>query len=259
MDSVSESIVYNYNELLELFLDFGEALMNSGGEVNRVEDSLGRMMRSYGALDVNVMVITPGIMVTATFPDGTTITQTRRIHTSVKPDFSRFKKLNALSRKCSVKPLSFDDLKKELEIIKNKNISKKRVYLGSIIAAASFSVFFGGSILDGVIGGLFGLLICLLQEYFSPNWPTKAFLYFLTALVAGFGICFAANYISVIHLDKIMIGDIMILVPGVALTNAVRDMLVGDNISGVMRVVESLVWTGALVAGFMIPMIMLGV
>ena len=46
-------------------------------------------------------------------------------------------------------------------------------------------------------------------------------------------------------------GDIMLLIPGVAMTNATRDMLSGDTISGVMRFVESLLWAVALALGFM--------
>ena len=43
-----------------------------------------------------------------------------------------------------------------------------------------------------------------------------------------------------------MIGDIMLLIPGILMTNSIRDILIGDTISGVMRLVESLLWAGAL-------------
>lgn len=39
-----------------------------------------------------------------------------------------------------------------------------------------------------------------------------------------------------------MIGDIMLLIPGILMTNSIRDILIGDTISGVMRLVESLLW-----------------
>ena len=48
-----------------------------------------------------------------------------------------------------------------------------------------------------------------------------------------------------------MIGDIMLLIPGIAITNAIRDMLMGDTISGLMRLIEGILWAGALAAGFM--------
>ena len=55
-----------------------------------------------------------------------------------------------------------------------------------------------------------------------------------------------------------MIGDIMLLIPGIAMTNAVRDVLVGDTISGIMRLIETLLWAGSLACGFMIAIWLIG-
>ena len=52
--------------------------------------------------------------------------------------------------------------------------------------------------------------------------------------------------------------SIMLLIPGIAMTNSVRDMLVGDTISGIMRLTESLLWAGSLACGFMISIWMIG-
>ena len=46
-------------EILRALLDLGQALLEYGGEVNRVEDTLERMGRAYGAKGMNVFVITP--------------------------------------------------------------------------------------------------------------------------------------------------------------------------------------------------------
>ena len=52
-------------------------------------------------------------------------------------------------------------------------------------------------------------------------------------------------------MDKILIGDIMLLIPGLAMTNAIRNMLGGNTISGLIRLTESLIWAAALAGGFM--------
>ena len=62
-----------------------------------------------------------------------------------------------------------------------------------------------------------------------------------------------------LNLDKIMIGDIMLLIPGIAMTNAIRDMLMGDTISGLMRLIESILWAGSLAVGFMASIWMVGI
>ena len=63
-----------------------------------------------------------------------------------------------------------------------------------------------------------------------------------------------ANLIPGLQMDKIMIGDIMLMIPGLAMTNALRNMLVGNTISGTMRLAESLIWAAALAGGFMVAL-----
>ena len=70
------------------------------------------------------------------------------------------------------------------------------------------------------------------------------------------GIC--TNFLTFLHLDKIMIGYIMLLIPGLAMTNSIRNILVGNTISGVMRLIEAVLWAAALALGFMIAMFVTG-
>ena len=47
-------------------------------------------------------------------------------------------------------------------------------------------------------------------------------------------------------MDKIMIGDIMLLIPGLMSTNAIRDVLIGDTLSGIIRLIAALLLAAAL-------------
>ena len=80
----------------------------------------------------------------------------------------------------------------------------------------------------------------------------------LGSFLAGIGICLISRWLPFLHEDKIIIGDIMLLIPGIPMTNAVRDILVGDTISGIMRLVETLLWAGALACGFMAAIFIIG-
>ena len=71
-------------------------------------------------------------------------------------------------------------------------------------------------------------------------------------------ICVSANIIPKISADNIIAGDIMLLIPGVAFTNAIRDLLVGDTISGLFRLIESLLWAAGLAVGFMLAIFITG-
>ena len=240
------------SELIDILLDFGETMLGSGAEIARVEDSLSRMGNSYGAVKTNAFVINSSIELTIRFEDGETVTRTRRIRSSGSTDFEKLRKLNALSRECVGNRMPVAQLREAVDEIRESGIFVWKSYLGSLLAAGSFSIFFGGSILDAVISGIFGLLICWLQIRFSPLTPNKVFFLFVSSVLSGAGICLVNLIIPGLHIDKIIIGDSKLLVPSIAITTAVRDTLIGETIAGITRLADCLVWAAALAAGFML-------
>ena len=75
---------------------------------------------------------------------------------------------------------------------------------------------------DGLVAALFGLVICRLQRHFGPQCPNRLVFNLLSALAVGISITLCAFFPAGAHADKILIGDIMLLIPGLAMTNAVR-------------------------------------
>ena len=246
------------NALLSVFLDFGEAMMSSGAEIRRVEDSLSRMGASYGALRTDVFAITSSLVLTLRFPEGE-YTGSRRIE-QTDTNFDKLRKLNALSRKCTETVLSAEEIAAELAVICREKCSSVKLYLGSALASGAFAVFFGGNLYDGFFSALFGLLICFFQSKIAGFFPNKAFFLFFTSFVCGIGIRLAARPLLFLplHPDMIIIGDIMLLVPGIATTMSVRDILVGDTISGFTKLVECILWAASLAAGFVLAMMLCG-
>ena len=59
-------------------------------------------------------------------------------------------------------------------------------------------------------------------------------------------------------MDKVIIGNIMLLIPGVGLTNALRDLLVGDNIAGLIRLIEAVIMALAIAAGYFLFVFLVG-
>ena len=237
-------------KILRQLIHVGELLLMNGAEVKRVEETIARMGRAYGATETDVFVITSSIVVTITFPDGEMLTQTKRIRSSGGTDFSKIEELNALSRRCCEQPLSVTELTAEIERIRSVRQGNPYFYCGSMLAAGSLAMFFGGNIADGVAAALVAVLICIMQRWLSPLCMNNVIFNLIASFVTGTVICLLAGFLPV-HVDKIMIGDIMLLIPGLALTNAVRNVLIGDTISGIMRLTESLLWAGVLACGFM--------
>ena len=244
--------------ILHQLMELGEAMMASGAEVNRIEDTLNRLGKAYGAERMNVLVITSSIIITMVLPGGQELTQTRRILTPGGTDFTKMEQLNALSRQCCAHPLEADALGRQIRSICGNDLPRPGFYAGSILTAGSFTLFFGGNLMDAAIAMAFAVLVGLLQERLTPLCPNRIVFNLLAALLTGLGIGAAVHLFPILHGDKIMIGDIMLLIPGLAMTNSIRDMLVGDTISGIMRLIESLLWAAALAFGFMAAIWLIG-
>lgn len=253
------TFLQTHSRILHALLDIGQTLLISGAEINRVEDTLIRLGRAYGAVRVDIFVITSDIVLTIQFPDGDEVTQSRRISQTPSTDFTKLERLNALSRECCASPLPLDELYRRVAAISETRTPKPLLYLGSALGAGCFAIFFGGSAYDALAAGLLGLLVCLLQQRVLPVFRNAAVFQFLTALLVGSIVCLAARVCATISADNILIGVIMLLIPGVATTNAARDMLIGHTISGLLRLAESLLLAGALALGFGSALYLFGV
>lgn len=215
------------------------------------------MGKAYGAVDMNVFVITSSIVVTMVMPDGEEITQSRRLLGSGSVDFSKVERLNQLCENYCNDKFSIFTLKTELKKIKQNFYPDWMYYAGGILAAGSFAMFFKGTFLDGICAAIGAIIICLMNNYMGRLSPNVVTMQLLCSLVTGLFIGSAASIYPELHADKVMIGDIMLLIPGIAMTNAVRDILVGDTIAGLLRFIESFLWAGALAGGFMCSMLIL--
>ena len=85
---------------------------------------------------------------------------------------------------------------------------------------------------------------------FSAFWGSSAFAGFAAITFVHFGFGHDAN--------MIMIGDIMLLIPGLMLINSVREMLCGDLMSGLLRLLESIVLALSIACGFAVAIMTLG-
>ena len=244
-------------EFLRLLVDFAEEILNSGAEINRVEDTVCRMGTAFGAKRVNVFVITSVIVITLDMPNGETFTESRRIASNGAVNFSRLEALNKLSRKYCAEKFSVEELRRRFNscLVSFKTVA---YYIGSVIAAFSFAIFFGGTLFDGLVSGIFALFICLFSLNSYKFCPTSAAAKFLCSLITGVFICAVCRFVPVLHADKIMIGDIMLLIPGIALVNSTSNIIVGDTVSGLTRFTESVVQAAALAGGFMLAIFIVG-
>ena len=199
------------SHFLHILVRMGEALQNSGAEVFRVEDTLNRIAIAYGAEDVNVFVITSSIVVTLTMPDLPPQTQTRRLRKSTGNDLLELEQLNALSRRiCAEKP-PVEEFQQQLSTILAQPGEPRLHLAGSVLAAASFAVFFGGSLWDGVLAGGVAVFICWMERWLAPFCLNGVAFQFIASFLSGMATLLCCRVCPVLHADMVLIGVIMLV------------------------------------------------
>lgn len=237
-------------KVLSAVLDVGEMMLTSGAEVNRVENTIQRMMQAYGCSKVDVFTITSSIVVTVQNPQGEIITQTRRI-LEYETDMYKIERCNALSRKVCAESLPTEMLLAEVhKIRKEKSYPKWVRFLSYSVISASFSIFFGGEVSDGIAAWLCGWLLFGAVEVCNRLKLQRIIMNIVCSAIVGLGAVFLTRIGLGVNVDKIIIGNIMLLIPGIALTTSIRDMISGDTISGLLGLCEALLRALAIAAGF---------
>ena len=240
----------NYNRVLKCAMDIGEHMLVSGIEAGKVEDSISRICRAYGAFRVDALSITTSIIVTIETPSGEVITQTRRI-TNRTYDFMRIEALNRLSRIiCETRP-DFDYIEDELHKI--DGIKPLRCFWSAvafILFASAFAVFFGGNFKDAVAAAIAGAVVFVFNRYATRLKSNRIVFNLLVSIITG-AVCILLVNIGIgQNLNYIMIGVIMLLIPGMAMTGAIEDLIIGDTITGLLRLCEAIIAGCAIAAGF---------
>ena len=236
---------------LDLALDIGEQMLLSGAEVHRVEDSLTRICTAFGASRVDVFIITASMVLTVHDENGEPYTQTRRIF-GASTDFEKLSKLNALSRKICSSNLSYDEIRGELDSITNAKTYPIWVEFAfySVIAMA-FTLFFGGTLIQSVVSLFIGFAVRWLVLFSDKFVQNKIFNKFLSSLGLTAFSFIALKLNIVTSVDEIIIGNIMVLIPGVGLTNSMRDLFTGDSMAGVLRFIEASLAALAIALGYL--------
>ena len=238
-------------------LDIGEHILKNGGEIHRVEDTIERICRSFGAKHVEVFTITSLIVASVRMPDGSYSNQMRRIY-KISNNLYMVEAMNGISRRLCSGEIAISELREKIvEAKKQKPYREFLLYIGAMMAAGGFAVFFGGSVFDGICAAAIGVLMTAIDRHMPRfiNRTVSTVVLSIFAGVLGILVCRIGIGNSA---DKVMIGTIMLLIPGLSLGNSIRDLLGGDTISGAVRLIESLLLALMIAFGFAVAMLITG-
>ncbi len=240
----------DYDRLLKLTTEIGYGLLESGAEIYRVEESMQRILAAYGLTSGEVFAIPNCILSSLVTPEGRVISRVRRMPTH-GTDVDQLELYNDLCRRLCAAPPSLEEAERELARARGR-VRKYPLWVelsAYFAGAAFFACFFGGTLMDALCGGLCGLatggcLIFLTRLHTNLFFKTVAG-GTVSALLA-LGLCLAGIGRNV---DSITIGALMILVPGILFTNAMRDIMAGDMVAGLSKTAEALLIGVAIALG----------
>ena len=226
----------------------GEIMLRSGAETYRVEDTIKHILDTAGTAETESLVMLTGIIVTIDRPGQEAVTVMRRVHER-GTNMHRIVEVNEISRKYCAGELSAEETWEKLKRIKGKQYTVWMYNLATILVPAGFAPLFGGGLREIFAAGGAGIVLAVLMTI-GKRVKTGAFI--LNILCAA-GIAVAAVLLKLwnplLNMDTVIISGIMPLVPGVAITNAIRDTLRGDYISGGARALEAFVTAAAVAIG----------
>ncbi len=217
----------------------GEILLSNGAEAYRVEETIKKICGSYG-FNGECISTSTGIFISISDAEGEFVTSVKRINQR-RVDLYRVELINSFSRGLSENPLSYEEAKSRLKEIYNApNFSLGIRLLASGFTAFSYTLFFNGGILDAMVSLFISFGIYLLLEYISKIGSFQFLEYYLSGFIIGAVSLGISTVFPGINKDNVITGAIIVLLPGVALTNGIKDLLYGDYVSGVAKFGEAM-------------------
>ena len=226
---------YDSKEVLDFASEAGRILLENGAEISRVEETMERIASHYGQREERFFVLSNGI-----FTTGSAYAHVEFI--PIKGSrLDRVVDVNQLSREIESRNLSLPQARARLEEIKAKQAKKDwEQYLGACFGCAGFCIIFGGSFSDSLCSLIAALLLNVFLLKIGNPFLSKT----LGNICAGFlGTLLCILLLSCgigDNLGNMIVGTLILLIPGVAFTNGLRDIANEDYLAGMTRLADAL-------------------
>ncbi len=244
-----------HEDPLALAAETGRRVLEAGGETYRAESTVVALCRAWGYADAECFATPTGLM--ASVSDGsmkeaeavTSRAVVRRV-SSRAVDLRRIARIAEEVSKVERIHASPEEFRATLEaLVAERPYRFAATLLAAGVCAAFFTLLFGGVFRDAVAAFLVGAGV----KATAATVSGRRFPDFIVNMAGGAAAAaFAAVAVAVglaANLDKTVIGSIMLLVPGLATVNAIRDTIAGDLVAGVSRLADAFMAAAAISLG----------
>ena len=232
--------VNKWKRILDFALFIGKKLLQNGAEIHRVEETVEFICRAYECKFVDVYAIPNMIEATVEAGDDYYTTKIKRIH-SIGTNLYNLERLNKISRYVCVEKPPVDELEGLIcEFTAHENPKHKwLMFVGAFISCCAFSLFFGGSIRDALASGIAALVMASFM-FTRHKVINKTLDTLIVSLIGGFVSALLCKIHIGEHISSVMIGSIMLVIPGMALSTSFKDIMMDDLLSGSIRLLQSI-------------------
>lgn len=245
------------NVLAKATTKAGMILLESGAETYRVEDTMKRICLSYGAQVVDAYA-TPTLLIISFSLNDELCHNVKRTQTK-NVDLTKIDRVNHLARQISKDNMDLKTFHAHLLAIdEQKKYNHAIMILGAAICTFGFALFFGGTLWDALTAFVLGAILKVIMIQFDRIDFTSFFKYLLSGAFVSACALLSMRLGMNISLDTTIISVDMLLVPGLAITNAIRDTVSGDLVSGLARTAEAFFIAVAIALGSGIIFMLMG-
>lgn len=230
----------NTKEILTLAVELGDQMLRNGAEIYRIEDTVIHILKAYDIKDFDVYVLSNGIFASANEDKEDSCSMIRHVPLGAV-NLGKIAALNQLAREISTHSCSLSDAWIRLEKCKAMTFYNDftRIFCCGL-GCGAFAYLFGGQLIDAGFAFLVGLIEQIALIVFTKHKMSRVISnVFASILVTLLSILIMITGLPVMQ-DKIVIGAIMPLVPGIALTTSIRDFYNGDYLSGSIHLIDAL-------------------
>ena len=245
------------DRLLGDTLRLGRQMVESGAEIRRVEDTMTRIATAYGLTVENSFAILSMVQLTVRTPEGALHTQSARVG-QIVTDLGEIERLNADARKLCRDTPALAETEKLLAPPGKHRLAWLSEMIGYVLTTFCFCVFFGGGWRDGIASALISLVIFFMDHFFQLRRQNRIIYTLIACLAAG---CLAELSVLAglsLSADKVMIGNVMLFIPSVAIVNGVKEMFYRDITTGLCRFTEAIIVAAAIAGGFATAFLLFG-
>lgn len=236
------------DEVLDLLIAAGEIMLKSGAETYRIEETVEKIGKAYTKGFVEIFATPTGLFISFEDEMGVVRTRLKRIK-GRKIDLTKIAQINNLSRSIALNQIELAEAKKYVQEVKiqGDTYPPRIKTLAYGLAAGCFAYVFGGKLGEMLVALLAGIIFSLVTNMFDKR-VNMVFTAFIGGIIISF-IAVLGEYYARLNSNAIIMGTIMLFVPGVAITNTIRDTLFEDYLSAAARGLEALLISLSVAAG----------